>query len=363
MVDGAKKCRVDFSAMCWFYGRNVHKALADAGTPRPIGLIQSCQSGTPDEAWSSKDALAKCNAGGGSTLWNGMIVPLLNTTIKGAVWYQGESDSTHPGGAADGYNCTFPAMLADWRKQWHAGTNGETAADFPFGFVQLNSISNGTVFANPAADPTAGGSPTGSFSPKFGYAGLRWAQTAGYGYVPNPAMPNTFMAVSVDTPDRPYPCPIDGVPGADHGFGVHSPFKQPTAGRLARAGLALAYNMTFDTVGPRPSTVHRTPDGKGLVLNVDHVGSGLEPNMVTKGFEALVGNLWESVLCTVATHDTVIIANVPQTATQLRYNWYSNPCGVDCFGCAVYARVTPTGTLSGETEPFLPLPPFAVALK
>ena len=47
--------------------------------------------------------------------------------------------------------------------------------------------------------------PGDPLSPVFGYAGLRWSQTAGYGYAPNPAMPNTFMAVSYDTPDRPTP--------------------------------------------------------------------------------------------------------------------------------------------------------------
>lgn len=43
----------------------------------------------------------------------------------------------------------------------------------------------------------------------------------------------------------------------------------------------------------------------------------------------------------------------------LRYNWYSNPCGYYCFGCAVYVGVAPLGQLSGA-EPFLPQPPFIV---
>ena len=55
---------------------------------------------------------------------------------------QGEADAAHPEVEAGlrGYNCSFPAMIADWREQWHAGTDGETDAAFPFGFVQLNSI-------------------------------------------------------------------------------------------------------------------------------------------------------------------------------------------------------------------------------
>ena len=71
------------------------------------GLVDSDWGGTPVEAWSSPDALKMCekelegspimeNVGGPSTpsvLWNAMIYPLLNMTIKGAVWYQGESNS------------------------------------------------------------------------------------------------------------------------------------------------------------------------------------------------------------------------------------------------------------------------------
>lgn len=47
------------------------------------------------------------------------------------------------------------------------------------------------------------------------------------------------------------------------------------------------------------------------------------------------------------------------TGTMLRYNWYSNPCGYYCLGCAVYVGVAPLGQLSGA-EPFLPQPPFIV---
>ena len=132
------------------------------GRTRPIGLVASYVGGTPDEMWSGPSAKAQCvppaRSGAGadvvwSSLWNSMIVPLTNTTIKGAVWYQGEADADRPGGPHGGYNCTFPAMIADWRKQWHAGTGGETDATFPFGFVQLNSVGNGTVYDDPMFMP------------------------------------------------------------------------------------------------------------------------------------------------------------------------------------------------------------------
>jgi len=67
-----------------------------------------------------------------------MISPLLNTTIKGAVWYQGESN----GGAPVPYGCQQPALVADWRSKWHAASQGQTDSDFPFGIVQIAPVIN-----------------------------------------------------------------------------------------------------------------------------------------------------------------------------------------------------------------------------
>ena len=86
-------------------------------------------------------------------------------------------------------------MIADWRSQWSQLSNGTTSETFPFGFVQLNGYGATPNFNNP---PEA---PGGDYSAAYGFAGLRWSQTAGYGYAPNPAMPNTFMAVALDTPN------------------------------------------------------------------------------------------------------------------------------------------------------------------
>ena len=85
--------------MCYFYGRNIQAQL-----DIPIGLIGTYWGGTADELWSSPDALAKCldpsqpQPKGDSDLWYGMASPFLRSTIKGAIWYQGEADAQHPGG-------------------------------------------------------------------------------------------------------------------------------------------------------------------------------------------------------------------------------------------------------------------------
>ena len=76
----------------WFFGRDTYAALVAAGKARPIGLIGVYRGGSADELWSTSDALDKCLDPDAprdptfSTLWNGMISPLLQTTIKGAIW-------------------------------------------------------------------------------------------------------------------------------------------------------------------------------------------------------------------------------------------------------------------------------------
>src|SRR5205085_8011440 len=118
-----------------FFGRDLQKAL-----DVPIGLIHTSWGGTPAESWTIKSALeanpdlkklipAKIdpkNPNQGSVLYNGMIAPLIPYAIKGAIWYQGESNA----GRAYQYRTLFPAMIGSWRQTWKQG-------DFPFLFVQL----------------------------------------------------------------------------------------------------------------------------------------------------------------------------------------------------------------------------------
>ncbi|KAH3886133.1 hypothetical protein DPMN_010134, partial [Dreissena polymorpha] len=181
-----------FSAVCWLYGKYLYQHLQ-----KPIGLIDTTWGGTPVEAWSAPEVLEKCGVTlskpsdnkaassydvlsgptDSSVLWNGMVHPLLNMTIYGAIWYQGESNAAYN---RDLYNCTFPGMIDDWRKKFH--TASDTDATFPFGFVQLAPFE---------AD----------YSVSSGFPDIRWHQTADYGYVPNHRLRNVFMAVAMDLPD------------------------------------------------------------------------------------------------------------------------------------------------------------------
>ena len=105
------------------------------------------------------------------------------------------------------YGCRFPAMVADWRSKWSQGSLGQTGAEFPFGFVSLVNTTAlasepfwlGSVFTPSAVSQAPWKNPNNA------PAGIRWAQTAGYGHVPNPAMPAVFDAIAIDLTVRPTP--------------------------------------------------------------------------------------------------------------------------------------------------------------
>lgn len=113
-----------FSAVCWFTYRDLFDAL---GGTVPQGLISNNWGGTPIQHWSSPDALAKCNGGTDSTLWNAMVVPYTvgPMSIRTGIWYQGEANV----GQAQYYDCAMTAMIVDWREKL-GGLN-------TFGIVQI----------------------------------------------------------------------------------------------------------------------------------------------------------------------------------------------------------------------------------
>lgn len=127
----------NFSAVAYFFGRELHKEL-----DVPVGMINTSWGGTIVEAWTSHETLQsdpdfqpilersknfqENNPNQASVLYNGMIKGLIPFGIRGAIWYQGESNVNR----AEQYAELFPAFIADWRKNWGQG-------DFPFLFVQL----------------------------------------------------------------------------------------------------------------------------------------------------------------------------------------------------------------------------------
>ena len=128
-----------FSAVGYFYGRELHQKLGV-----PVGLINTSWGGSVAEAWTSRKTLAKDpdfaqilarskgNLWNGTGMFNAMIHPLIPFGIRGAIWYQGESNVSR----AYQYRKLFPAMIRDWRTHWGQG-------DFPFYFVQLAPFNYG----------------------------------------------------------------------------------------------------------------------------------------------------------------------------------------------------------------------------
>jgi sialate O-acetylesterase len=126
----------DFSATGFFYGRELFRKLRV-----PIGLVASNWGGTPAEAWVDREELKKdggldfylvspnsdgWKAAWAANLYNAMIHPIQNFTIRGVIWYQGESNRND----ADSYQRLMTCLIRSWRAGWGVG-------DFPFLFVQI----------------------------------------------------------------------------------------------------------------------------------------------------------------------------------------------------------------------------------
>ncbi|XP_047375547.1 sialate O-acetylesterase isoform X1 [Sciurus carolinensis] len=314
------------SAVCWLFGRYLYDTLQ-----YPIGLISSSWGGTPIEAWSSGRSLKACGVltqgsipqdsvtgpSEHSVLWNAMIHPLQNMTLKGVIWYQGESNMNYN---RDLYNCTFPALIEDWRQTFHHGSQGQTERFFPFGFVQLSSYL-----------PTE--------KSDDGFPLIRWHQTADFGSVPNRKMPNTFMAVAMDLCDRNSP------------FGsIHPRDKQTVAYRLHLGARAVAYgekNLIFE--GPLPEKIEFLAH-KGL-LNLTYYQQVQVQRQDDKIFEISCCSdhkcKWLPVPMSTFSTQTVTldINSCHGTVAALRYAWTTWPC--EYKQCPLYH---PSSTL--------PAPPF-----
>lgn len=346
-----------FSAACWFYGRDLYTKLASTSgyTKRPIGLIESNVGGTPDEHWSSPDALHQCMGPHSwnwptnftdSVLWNGFMVPLLHTVHSGAIWYQGEANSGKDGRQ---YNCSFPAMIRDWREKFHEFTDGATSPHFPFGWAQLNS--NGPIASN-YKNPALSSKPLGAFDEwGIGFPSIRLAQTTTLS-----SLINTFQAVILDTPVA--------------SGSIHSPYKQPCGQRLARGGLSVAYGMdSVASVNPVPSSVRTSTTSSGattIIITLSGLGTrGVETRVGGVGLEVLDGDshIWHSAPIMSSDHNSVTFGPAPTGALlAVRYLWYASPCGLQPYQCPIYTNVEPIGSLTGERQDFLPLGPFMLAL-
>lgn len=121
-----------FSALGYQFASNLQQHLKV-----PVGIIQSTWGGTAIQAWMSKDVFSKfpelskekgrTGPSNPSTLFNGMIAPLIPYGIKGFLWYQGESDHFK-------YYQQYPQLMKGMVEGWRSDWNNK---ELPFYYVQI----------------------------------------------------------------------------------------------------------------------------------------------------------------------------------------------------------------------------------
>lgn len=211
------------------------------------------------------------------TLYNGMINPVAGYTIKGAIWYQGESNVARN----EYYNVLFESMIEEWRTAWNQGS-------FPFLFVQLAN------FQQKYDKPT-----------DSGWARLQEAQTQTL------SLANTGMATIIDIGDA---------------NDIHPRNKQDVGYRLWQSARHVAYNE--DNVYSGPMYRGHIIDGNEVVISFDHIGSGfmLRGSDEIEGF-AVAGS--DSVFhwADARIVDNKIIVSSPEVddPVAVRYAWADNP--------------------------------------
>ncbi|UYU39400.1 glycoside hydrolase family 88 protein [Bacteroides salyersiae] len=234
----------EFSAVGFIFGRKLYKELQ-----MPVGLIQSTWGGTHAESWTERRVMKdnplyadvmeefapqnvkrekdKCKVP--ATLWNGMIAPIKGYTIKGNIWYQGESNSIRH----EKYQKVFTNLINSWRQEW-----GQ--ADMPFYFVQI-----APHYKQPA--------------------GIREAQLKTW----QSGLKNIGMVVITDAGDS---------------TDIHPRNKRVTGERLAAWALAKQYGKKTAYSGPLYKSM-KVKDGK-VTLTFDYAEGGLQTpeNAPVRGF-------------------------------------------------------------------------------
>jgi sialate O-acetylesterase len=236
-------------------------------------------------------------------LYEGMLAPIAPFSITGALWYQGEQNSDR----GYQYRKVLPAMIADWRKLFAQG-------DFPFYIVSL-----------PAFKPR-------STTP---VDGDQWAETRESQAIAASSVPNSCLAVTIDTGD------------ADN---IHSKEKLPVGERLARCALAKYYGKQVVYSGPTLESVERLPDS--IRLHFAHIDGGLLVKGEKLAEFTIAGDdrkwYWADARID---GDTVVVSSPSApNPKEVRYAWQSNPAATLFNGAGLPAAPFRTDTWPGMTE-------------
>jgi sialate O-acetylesterase len=306
-----------FSAVGYFFARQLHQTLGV-----PVGMINNAWGGSACEAWIRRDLLTadplykplidrwtqmeskyaelaakgsdlsdeqkkqlqglQNQMGGNSrpaNIYNGVLKSHIGYGIKGAIWYQGESNA----GRAYQYRDLFPLMIKNWRDDWGQG-------DFSFYWAQLAD------YQNEQPQPV-----------ESAWAELREAQT-----MTMSKLPKTGEAVIIDIGE---------------GKDIHPKNKVDVGRRLARWALAKDYGVAIPYHSPQYKSMAKS-DNK-IVLTFDYVDGGWRPFDVKepRGF-AIAGEDKKFVWATAnVLKDNTIEVSSDQVANPVavRYGWADNP--------------------------------------
>lgn len=219
-----------FSAVAYYFGKKLN-----ANLKMPVGLIQAAWGGTPAEVWTPaelidtdpvlKEAKGKLVR---TTWWpitpgytyNGMLAPIINYSIAGAIWYQGEGNTAN----AETYDRLLTTMIKSWRTKFNK--------EIPFYFVQIAPFRYGK---------------------KNEGALIREAQTKTL------ALPKTGMVITTDL--------------ADDTLDIHPKNKRDVGYRLADLALKNTYGLM--TYNFSPTYTSMQIDKSRIILSIDEEGNGL----------------------------------------------------------------------------------------
>jgi len=245
-LDNSSENVANISATAYYFARYAQEVLNV-----PIGIIVSSWGGSVVESWMSReatepfkeiktsildnDSVVKKPQATPCVLYNAKIAPLTNFTIKGFLWYQGESNRKN----ADLYAKLMPAFVKDLRARWNIG-------EFPFYFVQI------APFNYEGADSTSA-------------ARLREVQLQNMKDIPNSGMVTTM--------------------DIGHPTFIHLIDKETVGERLALWALGATYGRKGFGYAP---PVYKAMEKKDMRIYVDFInaGKGIYPMWTDlKGFE------------------------------------------------------------------------------
>jgi sialate O-acetylesterase len=212
-----------------------------------------------------------------SVLYQGMLRPLAPLALAGAIWYQGEANSTR----AAQYRTLLPAMIADWRALFQQG-------DFPFYIVSL------PAFMKRRDQPSSDG----------------WAEIREVQALTAQTTPNVGLAITVDTGDADNLHPLD---------------KLPVGERLALCALKNVYQRNITSEGPTFSKLEVLP-GR-LRIHYSNTENGLVCKGGRLGEFSVAGadRVWHWAEAQIEGNTVVVASTEIPNPVAVRYAWQANP--------------------------------------